>query len=99
LLLFESKSESESFMILFYGNPLNFTRVCIQTAVTAVVVTKNVHVSRRWKAELVAYRICKQPSLSFTHLLPLKPDRSPVDLVCLESFQHLLLISKSRTYE
>jgi hypothetical protein len=42
--------------------------------------------SRRLKAELVAYRICKQPLPSFMHLLALKPDRSSVCPVCLESF-------------
>jgi hypothetical protein len=50
-------------MILFYGNPLNSTRGCIKIAVTTAVVTKNVRMTRRWKAELVAYGICKQPSL------------------------------------
>jgi hypothetical protein len=47
-------------MILFYVNPLNSACGCIQTAVTAAVVTKNVRMSRRWKDELVAYAICKQ---------------------------------------
>jgi hypothetical protein len=55
--LFET--ESESFTILFYGNPLNSTRGCIKIAVTAAVVTENMHVSRRWKAESVAYEIYK----------------------------------------
>jgi hypothetical protein len=55
-------------------------------AVTAAVVTKNVRVSRRWKAELVAYGICKQPSPKFMYLLLLKPDCSPVCTVCPESF-------------
>jgi hypothetical protein len=54
-----SETKSESFTILFYGNPLNSACGCIKTAVTAIVVTKNVHVSRRWKAESVAYGICK----------------------------------------
>jgi hypothetical protein len=53
------KPESESFTIPFYGDPLNSTRSCVKTAVTAAVVTENVHVSRRWKAESVAYGICK----------------------------------------
>jgi hypothetical protein len=65
-------------------------------AVTASVITKNVRMSRRWKAELAAYRIHTQPSPSFTHLLPLKPNRSPV---YLESFQHLALNSKPGTYQ
>jgi hypothetical protein len=43
-------------------------------------------VSRRWKAESVAYGICKQPSPKFMHLLPLKPDRSLVYTVCSKSF-------------
>jgi hypothetical protein len=68
-------------------------------AVTAAVVTKNVRMSRRWKAESVAYGICKQSSPKFVHLLPLKPDRSPVCPVCPESFQHLVLTSKSHSYQ
>jgi hypothetical protein len=68
-------------------------------AVTAVVVTKNMHMSRRWKAKLVVYGICKQPLTCFAHLLPLKPDRLPVYPICPESFRHLMLISKSRTYQ
>jgi hypothetical protein len=70
-------------MISLYGNPLNSACGCIQMAVTSVVVTKKVHMSRRWKAELVGYRIHKQPLASFAHLLPLKPDRS---LICSEVF-------------
>jgi hypothetical protein len=54
---------------------------CIQMVVTISVVTKNMHMSRRWKAEVVAYRICIQPSPRLTHLMPLKPDRLPVCLV------------------
>jgi hypothetical protein len=73
-------------MIPFYGNLLNSARGCIQMDVTTVVVTENVHMSRRWKVESVAYGICKQPSPSFTHLLPLKPDYPPVCPVCPESF-------------
>jgi hypothetical protein len=46
-------------MILFYGNPLNSARGYIQMAVTAVVVTENVRMSRQWKTELVVYGICK----------------------------------------
>jgi hypothetical protein len=38
------------------------------------VITENVCVSRRWKAESVAYRICKQLPSSFVHLRLLKPD-------------------------
>jgi hypothetical protein len=60
--------------------------------VTSAVLIENVHMSRHWKVELVAYRICKQPSPSFMHLLPLKPDHSPVCPVCPESFQQLVLI-------
>ncbi len=93
--LSETKSESESFMIPFYGNPLNSARGCIKIAVTAAVVTENVRVSRRWKAESVAYGICKQLSSSFVHLRLLKPDRSLVCTVRPESFQHLVLTSKS----
>jgi hypothetical protein len=94
-----TKSESESFTIPFYGNPLNSTCGCIQTAATAAVDTHNVRMSRRWKAESVAYGICKQPSPRFTHLLPLKPNYSPVCPVCPESFQHLILNSKFHSYQ
>jgi hypothetical protein len=99
LSLFETKFESESFMVPFYGNSLNSACWCIKTAVTAVVVAENVRMSRRWKAELVVYGICKQPSPRFVHLLPLKPDCSLVCLVCPESFQHLILTSKSHSYQ
>jgi hypothetical protein len=68
--LSETKSESESFTIPFYGNPLNSACGCIQMAVTAAVVTKNVRMSRRWKVESVAYGIFKQPLPKFVHLLP-----------------------------
>jgi hypothetical protein len=94
----EIKFESESFMILFYGNPLNFARDCIQMVVTVVVVTKNVHMSRRWKSELVACRIRKQPSPRSMHLLTFKPDRSAVCPICPESVQHLVLTSQSRCF-
>jgi hypothetical protein len=65
-------------------------------AVTAAVVTENVSMSRHQKAELVVYGICKQPLPCFMHLLPLKPDRSPV---CPEIFQHLILTSKSSNFQ
>jgi hypothetical protein len=65
-------------MILFYGNPLNSARDCIKTVVIVAVVTENVRVSRRWKAESVAYGICKKSLPKFMNLLPLKPDRSKV---------------------
>jgi hypothetical protein len=94
-----SETESESFMILFYGNPLNSACGCIKTALTAYVVAENVCMSRHWKAESVAYGICKQPMPKFVHLLPLKPDRSPVCPICPKSFQHLILTSKSRSYQ
>jgi hypothetical protein len=97
--LSEIEPESESFTIPFYGDPLNSARGCVKTVVTAVVVTRNVRVHRRWKAESVAYGICKQLSSSFVHLRPLKPDRSPVCTVCPESFQHIVLTSKSHSYQ
>jgi hypothetical protein len=59
-LLSGTESEYESFTILFYGNPLNSACDCTQMAVTTVVVTKNVHRSRHWKAKLVAYGIHEQ---------------------------------------
>jgi hypothetical protein len=93
------KPESESFTIPFYGDPLNSASGCVKTAVTAAVVTENVRMSRRWKAESVAYGICKQLSSSFVHLRLLKPDRSPVCTVCPEGFQHLVLTSKSHNYQ
>jgi hypothetical protein len=57
--LSEIKPEPESIMVPFYGDPLNSARGCVTRAVTAVVVTEKVCVSRRWKAESVAYGICK----------------------------------------
>jgi hypothetical protein len=53
------KPESELPTIPFYGDPLNSACDCVKTAVTVAVVTENVRVSRRWKAESVAYGICK----------------------------------------
>jgi hypothetical protein len=67
--------------------------------VTAAVVTENMHMSRSWKAESVAYGICNQPLPKFVHLLPLKPDRSPVCTVYPESLQHLILTLKSHSYQ
>jgi hypothetical protein len=66
-----SETESESFTIPFYDNPLNSARGCIKIDVTAAVVTENVRVSRRW----------------------------PVCTVCPESFQHIVLTSKSHSYQ
>jgi hypothetical protein len=97
--LSETESEPRSITVRFYGDPLNSACGCIQTAVTAIVVTENVRMSRRWKSESVAYGICKQPSPKFVHLLPLKYDRSPVCPVCAEGFQHLILTSKTHSYE
>jgi hypothetical protein len=97
--LSEIKPESESFTIPFYGDLLNSARGCVKTVVTAVVVTKNVCVSRCWKAESVTYGICKQLSSGFVHLRLLKPDCSPVCTVCPESFQHLILTSKYPSYQ
>jgi hypothetical protein len=54
-------------------------------AVTIVAVTKNVCMSKCWKAELLAYGIRKQPSPRITHLMPVKPDHSSVCPVCPES--------------
>jgi hypothetical protein len=54
-----SQTESESVTVPFYGDPLNSTRGCIQMGVTTAVVTENVHMSSRWKAESLAYEICK----------------------------------------
>jgi hypothetical protein len=45
-------------------------------AVTTAVVTENVCINSRWKSELVAYEIHKQPLPRFMHLMLLKPDRS-----------------------
>jgi hypothetical protein len=42
----ETKSESKSFMIPFYDNPLNSAHGSIQMVVTASVVTENVCMSR-----------------------------------------------------
>jgi hypothetical protein len=58
-LLSEIKPEPKLIMVPFYGDPLNSARDCVKRVVTAVVVTEKVCVSRRWKAESVAYEICK----------------------------------------
>jgi hypothetical protein len=50
--------------------PANSTRGYIQIDVTVVAVTKNVRMSRCWKAELVAYGSHKQPSPRITLLCP-----------------------------
>jgi hypothetical protein len=50
----ESESESESFMIPFFGYLLNYACGFIQMVITVTAVTKNVRMSRHWKAELVA---------------------------------------------
>jgi hypothetical protein len=70
LPLYETKSESELFTILFYGDPLNSTRGCIKMVVTVTAVTKTVCMSRHWKAELVAYGIHLQPLPGFMDLYP-----------------------------
>jgi hypothetical protein len=57
--LSEIKPEPKSIMVPFYGDPLNSARGCVKTAVTADVVTEKVRVSTRWKAESMAYVICK----------------------------------------
>jgi hypothetical protein len=98
-LLSKTKSESESFMIRFYGNPLNSARGCIQTVVTAAVVTEIMRMSKRRKGELVVNRICKQPLPCLAYLLSLRPDCLPVCPVCPESFQHPALTSKSHSYQ
>jgi hypothetical protein len=71
----------------------------IQTGVIMVVVTKNLRMSKHWKAELVPYGIHKQPSPRITHLTLLKPDHSSVCLICPDSIQHLVLTSKSHNYQ
>jgi hypothetical protein len=71
-----SKSESESFTILFYGNPLTSK-------------SENMSMSRRWKAELVAYGSRKQHLPRFTLSVPLKPDHSSVCPFCPESVRTL----------
>jgi hypothetical protein len=50
----ETKSKSKPLTVPFYGNPLKSVRGCIQIAVTIVVVTGNVCVSKHWKDEQVA---------------------------------------------
>jgi hypothetical protein len=69
-LLSEAKSKSKSFMISSYADPLNSACGCIQMVVNIVVVTKNVCMSRRWKAELEANRVRKQLSPRFTLRMP-----------------------------
>jgi hypothetical protein len=91
--------ESESFTILFYGNPLTPHIDCIQMAITVAVVTKNMCISRCWKAELVAYGSRKQPSSRIMLSVPLKPDHSSVCPVRLDGVQHLVLTPKSLSYQ
>jgi hypothetical protein len=71
LINMATKSKSELLMVPFYGTPLNSARGCFQMAVTIVVVTKNMCMSRRWKVDQLAYEIRKQPSPRSTHLMPL----------------------------
>jgi hypothetical protein len=97
--LSETKSESKSFTISFYGNPLNSARGLYWNGITAVVVAKNVCMSRRWKAELLSYGICIQPSPRFMNILPVRPDHSSVCPVYPESVQHLVLTSKSHSFQ
>jgi hypothetical protein len=92
--LSETKSESKSFTILFYGNLLNSACELYSNSHNRCVVTKNVHMTRCWKAELVAYGICIQTSQRFMYLLPLKLDHSSVCPDCPESLQHPVLTSK-----
>jgi hypothetical protein len=66
----ETKSKSELLTVLFYGNMWNFTRGCVQMVVTIDVVTENMCMNRRWKADQVSYGIRKQPSPRFTRLRP-----------------------------
>jgi hypothetical protein len=72
---------------------------CTQMAVTTVVVTETVHMSKRWKADLVAYGIRIQTSPRFMDLLPLKPNHSSICLVCPGSYQHPVLTSKFHSYQ
>jgi hypothetical protein len=68
-------------------------------AVTTAVVTENVSMSRCWKTGLVAYGVRIQTLPRFMYLLPLTPDGSLVCLVCPESVQHPVPMSKSRNYQ
>jgi hypothetical protein len=68
-------------------------------AVAAVVVTKIVRMSRRWKADLVSYKIYIQTSSRFMYHVPLQPDHSSVCPNCPESFHHPDLTSKFRNYQ
>jgi hypothetical protein len=56
----------------FYGNPLTPHECCLWTAVTIVVVTGIVWLSRRRRAEQASCKIRNQASPRFTHLGPLK---------------------------
>jgi hypothetical protein len=67
--------------------------------VTAAVVTKIVRMSRRWKADLVAYGIRIQTSPRFMDFLHLKPDHSSVCPVYPGSSQHPILTSNFHNYE
>jgi hypothetical protein len=83
-------------MIPFYGNLLTPHVGCIQMAITVAAVIENVCMSRHFKAEFVAYGTRLQPLPRFTHLLPLNADCSSI---CPESVQHLIQISKFRSYQ
>jgi hypothetical protein len=67
-------------------------------AVTIVVVTKNVCMSRHWKAGIQAYRIHDQTLARFMLLDAHEPDHSPICPICAENVQHLSLTSKARSY-
>jgi hypothetical protein len=62
--------KSKQLTIPFYGNLLNSAHRLFSNSHNHCYVTKNVHMSRRWKGEQVAYGIYKQLSPRFTLLMP-----------------------------
>jgi hypothetical protein len=91
---FETKSKSKPLTVPFYGNPLNSARGCIQMIVIIVVITENVCMSGRWKAEQVAYVIHKPPSPCFSLLMPSNSRNSLTYQFCLEKFSTLFCLQK-----
>jgi hypothetical protein len=57
-------------------------------AVTTTVVSKNVHMSKRRKADLVSFRSFIQTLASLTHLVAQKSDQALVYPGCPESVEH-----------
>jgi hypothetical protein len=75
--------------ILIYDDLLTSARRLYSNGHNIVGVTQNVCMSMRWKTEQMFYGSCKQPSPRFRHLMPLKPDHSPLRPVYPDQFSTL----------